>query len=474
MLDSGPYQTAFSGPTPVATSHPWESGQYNTPSLFPPLAGSTTPQPPPFPPQFAAPPYGGTTPDPIQGGAPRITGLLYAPTNADVGSRQAADHKNAGRWEQARDLEQRLFDQHQKALGVAHITSLSAAFDYTETTLSLGYLEDASRWADWVFETGSSALGPKHPLVLKTNRIRGTVLIFRHQFQKADELLGSAFVDQQDILGNDHPDTLETERALGLTCHAMGRLQDAEMRLRRRLEARTRRLGENHIQVAEAAIDLVTATIPASLNMPGTITQFHQAAMLIDNIYTRLRTSFGPQNQLTIRALRIHGHFKLLQGETTEATDLLRRALSNAEALLGRDHPETIDIVALMVQLHNGQGFAFYGMSPSPALRGWCERYATWLEQRMGLNMPQTRSMLKLLGLSYMGESNYIEAEKCFERLVRSYQGVNSNEAQEANSMYQVCRMNSGLMRGQGFGGGGGGGGQDLASIFSRLGLFRD
>jgi tetratricopeptide (TPR) repeat protein len=364
-----------------------------------------------------------------------------------------------------------MFHEHQRTLGVAHISSLSAAFDYTETTFLLGYLKDASQWAVWVFGTGSSALGPKHPLVLKVNRIRGEVLLYRGELQKAEDLLGGTFVDQQDSLGSDHPDTLETERALGHACHTMGRIQDAEARLRHRLEETTRRLGENHIKVSAAAIDLVRATLPASSNALGTIGQFQQAAMVIDDVHRRLRASFGPQHQLTIRALRVYGHVKLLQGETTEATDMLRRALSNAEALLGRDHPETIEVVALMVLLHSGSGFPQLGGLGSPAMRGWCERYTTWLEQRLGLDIPETRSMLNVLALSHMQESNYVEAEKYYERLVRSYQGMNSKESQEANNMYQLCRMNTGLLRGQAFGGGGG---QGLADVLSRLGLFRN
>jgi tetratricopeptide (TPR) repeat protein len=308
--------------------------------------------------------------------------------------------------------------------------------------------------------------------MLKVNRIRGEVLVYQGEFQKAEELLRSTFVDQQDSLGSDHPDKLETERALGYTCHAMHRIPDAEARLRNRLEEMTRRLGENHIKVSAAAIDLVRVTLPASADLLGTINQFQQAAMVMDDVHKRLRASFGPQNQLTIQALRVHGHVKILQGETTEATDMLRRALSNSEALLGRDHPETIEVVALMVLLHAGQGgAASFGLLVSPAARGWCERYTTWLEQRRGLKNPETRSMLKVLGLSHMQERNYIEAEKYYERLVRSYQGMNSKDAQEANSMYEIIRMNTGLLRGQAFGGGGG---QDLAGLFSRLGLFRN
>ncbi len=457
-------------PTPAAALPVWGGGpqpgqditSFSSPS---PLAvGFTTPQPPPH---LA----GNITPSPVQGSPQPIIGLMYSPTDADPRSRQAADAKNAGRWEDARQLEQQVFDEHQRTLGVTHLTTLTAAYAYTQTTFSLGYLDAASRWADWVIGTGSNALGPNHTLVLKANRIRGEILAIRGRHQQAEDILAVTFMEQQDNLGSDHPDTLETERALGRASGCAGNVENAETRLRHRLDTMTRCLGENHIKVASANVDLVIAGLKGSSDSSNWVNAFRpvgHSTIAIDDIHARLKASVGPHNQVTIRALRASAHTRVLQGETTSASDMLRRALSVAEAVLGRDHPETIEIISVLVLLHSRQDLRA-GRVGSPAARAWCERCAVWLEQRVGLDVPETRTALNFLGLSYMRETNYVEAEKYFERLVRSYQGVDSKEARQANSYYQACRMNTSLQRRVV----GGIGGQNFGGLFSSRGLFR-
>lgn len=468
---------------PASGFHGWtpdhhQPGSYPGPP--PPqqgAAGTSTPQPPPLPPRFAAPPPShGKTPDvgAQAAGTQRITGVAYEPTSTDARSLQVAGHKNAGRWEQARQLEQHMMNEYHRTLGTAHRTSLAAAYDYTATTINLGYLEEASRWADWTFQTSSSALGPKDPVTLKVNRIRGVVLNIRGQHQEAENILAGTLVEQQDLLGDDHPDTLETVKELAMLWRTMGRVKDAETRLQHRMETMTRILGENHIRVADAAMDLLSLALHAQRASHHAASffgnsQFGQVAMLIDDIHRRLRDSVGPQNQVTIRALKICGEVRLTSGETTAASDMLRRALSNAESLLGPDHPETMAVVCLMAALcsrqDGGGGISFTTVS-TPTMRPWLERYATWLEQHLGLNIPETRQTLNLLGLSYMSEKKYYEAERYYERLVQSYGGVHSKAAQDANQMYQLCRMNTSLNRRAA------GGGADLAGLFSKLGFL--
>jgi len=440
-------------PAPTSSFSGWEGrGQQGYTTFSPPPASNfATPQPPPLPPRFPPPPSGNATPDPSRSETRHITGFMYSPTGTDARSAQVAELKNAGCWEQARQLEQQIFEEYQRTLGITHLTTLTAAYDITATTLDLGYLEDGARWADWVIQTGSGTLGAKHPLLLKVNRLKGEILIIKGQYQEAENILAGVLVDQQDRLGNDHLDTLETERELGQACRSMGRQKDAQARLEHRAEALTRRLGENHIQVSAAIIDLVSALAPSPIADPfgvvGAEPQIHQTAILINALHERLRASVGPQNQVTIRALRVCGHLKILQGETTEASDMLRRALSNAEESLGRDHPETIAVVAMIGMLYSKQDGPSFTRVGSPAMWPWFERYADWLERRLGLMIPETRTILNMLAQSYMGEKKYIEAEKYYERLIRSYQGQNSPEAQNAAAMYQLCRMNTGLYR---------------------------
>lgn len=364
---------------------------------------------------------------------------MYPPTSTDAKSKEAADHKNSGRWEQARQLAHQQFSEHTRALGETHLETLTAAYDYTETTFSLGYLGDATRWADWVFETGRSVLGSTHPLVLKVSRIKGEIWTIRGQYAEAEDILSATLVEQQDApnIGTDHPDTFETERALAQACQAMDRTDEAVKRLQRRLDTMTRCLGESHIKVCAATVDLLAAKLSYSW-IPRN--KLQETAREVEDLLQRLKESVGLRNQVTIGALRVWGHVKILEDRTIEAIDALRRALSHAEALLGRDHPETGKVVGLMVMLHTRRGRSSSNLYGTPAMLAWCDRYATWLEQRMGLDIPETRSVLTILAGFYSIQHENAKAAEYYERLVRSYQGVNSREAREANMRYEICR----------------------------------
>jgi len=370
---------------------------------------------------------------------------MYAPTNSDAKSRVAADHKNSGRWEQARQLEQELFKENMSTLGANHIKTLTAAYDYTETTFTLGYLKDASDWVDWAFETGRNALdpnGPDYTLVLKINRIRGEIRTLRGQYAEAENILSGTLIEQQDhnLLGSDHHDTLETERALAQACQAMDRTDEAVARLQRRLETMRGCLGKTHIKVAASTLDLLTARLSRSWTPHD---ELQEVAREAEDLLKRLKESLGPRHQVTIGAFRVCGHVKIHQDKTIEASDALRRALSNAEALLGRDHPETGKIVGLMVMLYTRRVDPSSNLYGSPAMLAWCDRYATWLEARMGLDIPETRSVLSVLATFYLYEGEHAEAARYYERLVRSYMGVNSEEARHVANLYESCRRNA-------------------------------
>jgi tetratricopeptide (TPR) repeat protein len=432
---------------------------------------------------------------------------LYSPTIPnDANSAKAADHKNAGRWEQARTLEQQMFEGYQSTLGITHVSTLTAAVDLTITTATLGYLADAERWVDWVIQIGAGTLGMKHPLLLKINRIKGEIMASKGQYAEAENLISGVLVDQQDLLGVDHLDTLETERALGDTCQRMGRQQDAEARMRHRVETLTKRLGRDHVLVARALLDLflaliypeITASLNTNNNNPwiptvsGNRLQLEQAASSVGELHGRLRACLGAQHPLTIHALRVLGQAKAAQGQTTEASDMFRRALHNAEEVLGQDNPETLAIVCQIGLLYNkrdqevaqvtavqqvinrGSGA---GGAPSTA-RPWFERYADWLDRRVGLVIPATREVLCVLAMSYMAEQKLVEAEKYLERLVCAYQQdpkvANSPEAVQAANLLQSCRMNTMWMRSMGNGSGSGNDGGDLVGMLGRLGFYSD
>ena len=64
----------------------------------------------------------------------------------------------------------------------------------------------------------------------------GVILLVQGQIQQANAVLGNVLVRQQDCIGDNHFDTLETQGPLAMAAQAAGRRQDAFARLKRRSE----------------------------------------------------------------------------------------------------------------------------------------------------------------------------------------------------------------------------------------------
>ena len=380
---------------------------------------------------------------------------MYSPTGHDQRSLKLAEHKNMGRWDQAKLLEHQIFQEHQRTLGSEHLTTLMTGYNLAVADLGLGYVNDAAKWCSWASSTAQRTLGPEHHLSMKAESLSGEILLEQGKYEEAETICASVFVHQQDNLGDEHLDTLETQRRLGAACAALGRVQDGIHRLQKRTETLSRLLGEKHVQVFESKLDLVEIMVVSSAAKGGAQygmacfnNELWQASEIMPPIYQDLRSSLGPKHPLTIRSLGICGMIKALEGQSTEASDMLRLALTNSETALGRDHPQTMSIVISMGRLYCKQigGVVIPGMVSAEA-RPWLKRYADWIKTRKGINHPEARSTFTLLGMYSMTNKDYVEAEKYYEQLSIGYRGENSKEATNANSMLQLCKMNTMYMK---------------------------
>ncbi|KAK0665214.1 hypothetical protein QBC41DRAFT_16307 [Cercophora samala] len=493
-LEKQPQPAASQPRIPIING--WDGQDRPSPPVLPPRPKSAqntpgrrsvSPQPPAF---FSPPPdpgYG--SPEPA---TQEVFGDIYFPTDpADPRSVREAELRNANKWEEVRQLERQIFEEHQRTLGQENAETISAAYEIAYTAYDTGYLLECERWADWALQVGRQFLSSKHPLILKLNRLKGEILTEKGDWEEAENILANTLVDQQDALGTNHVDTLTTERALGVVCHALKRPEDARNRLQHRLEGLSEVLGENHVLVVSAVIDLIEISTPSPdadpYGLEKTNPNVISAEAGIRDLYTKLRHSVGPTNRITLRALRNHGKLKILLGDVTEAGDLLRRAKSQTEETLGKDHPDTMATVVAMAILYAKTGAPGPGVFPA-ASRPWMELYLQWLEPRKGIKVAEVQNALAMLGMSYVKDGLWVEAEGCFEKLVTAYQGTKkqgSNEAQQANMWLETCRMTTrtmGVARNRGYGGGGNGGGGgrggggagDLANLLATLGLGRN
>ncbi len=135
------------------------------------------------------------------------------------------------------------------------------------------------------------------------------------------------------ILGDAHGDTLEAEHLAAGLLGDMGRLAEAEPRLREIAGAMRRVLGEGHIRTLEAQLNLGT-----TLMNQGRI---GEAEAVFCETFILSSEAFGPSSRLAIHSLSRMGIVQMMAENHAEAEVTLDQAL--AEALAA--YPETNALV---------------------------------------------------------------------------------------------------------------------------------
>lgn len=432
--------------------------------FIPPMPPSTASSPPPVPPRIHS---NSSTPYQVQGRsypAQRVTGVIFNALDNDPRSLRSAELKNRARWDEARTVEYEIFQEHLRTLGPDHFSTLSVAYNLAEVELETNYLDKANEWCQWVSENAQRVFGTKHPLTMKTESLTAEVLCQQSKYQEAESVCANVLARQQMTIGEDHLDTCDTRRRLGITYNALGRRQNAVTTAEKLTDTLKRLLGETHIRVFGSVLDALEYIISTQSGDANTLIvmrfqpDVQRAVDMLLQVYQELRTALGHTHPSTIRALCLHGRGQSLMQQSTEASETLRRALASAEEALGPDHPLTIDIVGnigVMYALQNGYAQGVLPNSRAAEAFPWLIRYLNWVEHRKGKDNLETQSTLELLGTLHFNAKEYEHAQQYYERIVASSTS-DSKVTERINSHLQLCRANTMYTRrglGSGIGG---------------------
>ena len=95
-------------------------------------------------------------------------------------------------------------------------------------------------------ETKRRVLGNEHPDTLNTIHTQCLLLLAEENYPTAEPLLNQLLETQQRVLGQEHPDALITMSSLARLYFNEGKYAQAEAVARKHLDARRRSLGEEH------------------------------------------------------------------------------------------------------------------------------------------------------------------------------------------------------------------------------------
>jgi tetratricopeptide (TPR) repeat protein len=214
-----------------------------------------------------------------------------------------------------------------------HPAALAARYSLAAALEAQGRNKDAEQMLREVLIGQQQVLGNDHPDTLTTRC--GLARVISHtRYGPAEPLYRDVLADQQRVLGDNDPRTLLTRHALAKTIGRQGRANEAEQMYRQVLASRREVLGDDHPDTLATRHALAW-----SISWQGRYTEAEQ----------QYRSVLADQQRILS-----DGHFHVLstqhdlarsiakQGRNREAERRYREVLTGQQKVMGDDHPATL------------------------------------------------------------------------------------------------------------------------------------
>lgn len=179
------------------------------------------------------------------------------------------------------------------------------------------------------------------------------VLAYRYRdlglYDGALPLQTSALEIRRRVLGEEHPDTLNSIYNMGVLLRHQGKFGEAEPYLREAMEIRRRVLGEDHLDTLDSINSLAVFLVNVRGKL-GEAERYHREAL------EKFRRVLGEDHPDTLNAIQNMGVLLRDQGKLGEAEQYLREAMEKSRRVSGEDHPMTLPSIFNVGSLLQAQG----------------------------------------------------------------------------------------------------------------------
>ncbi|GLB39599.1 putative patatin-like phospholipase [Lyophyllum shimeji] len=263
----------------------------------------------------------------------------------------------------------------------------------------------------WVMlvEARKQMLGKDHPDTLQS--IANLALTYWSQghFKEAEKLGVEVVEAMKQVLGKDHPNTLKSIANLAETYRSQGRFKEAENLKVEVVEARKRLLGKDHPDTLTGI-----ANLAETYRSQG---RFKEAEELGVEVVEAMKQVLGKDHPDTLKSI---GNLALTyenQGCFKEAERLGVEMMEAMKQVLGKDHPDTLHSIANLAETYQSQGrfkeAEKLGVEVVEAKK-----------QVLGKDHPDTLSSIANLAATYGGQGRFEEAEKLGVEVVEARKKV--------------------------------------------------
>ncbi|HEX6864198.1 MAG TPA: serine/threonine-protein kinase, partial [Thermoanaerobaculia bacterium] len=216
------------------------------------------------------------------------------------------------------------------------------------TYLFLGELGSARTHLDRALTLRNQVLGPDHPDTLDTRRERARVLFMMGDPRQAVAEVRQVLARQEEVLGRDDPRTLQS---VGQLASILAEGQDAA-------EART--LAERLVATYESQLGPLAAETLRAQNLLSRILiaqgEYARAETLARETAAAQQRAFGPENPDALSTLNTLAGALWFQDKLPELEQIVRKTLEIKVRLYGAEHPEVLDLKNNLATLLAGVG----------------------------------------------------------------------------------------------------------------------
>jgi CHAT domain-containing protein/Tfp pilus assembly protein PilF len=301
----------------------------------------------------------------------------------------------AGKFNEARPVGERVLELREKALGADHP-------DVAEVLNSLAILysiigDDARAEASFqrALTIREKALGPDHPALAQPLNNLALIYQDRNDYARAESFLRRALDISEKALGSEHPDVALRYNNLATIYGDRGDYAKAEPLFKRALSIWEKALGPDHPALAQALNNLAL--------IHKTKGDYAQAEALFRRALNIFEKATGPEHPILVQALMNLADLHKDMGDYAQAEALYERALNIGKKALRPNHPAI--------------GRGFFNLAVIYRKRGdyakaelLYERALTIVENALGPDHPNVADVLNELAVLYVAKDNLGQA----------------------------------------------------------------
>jgi len=335
---------------------------------------------------------------------PRIDQLEQRPViQSSLLYTYASTYSGLGLLGEALAFAERAFRNRETHLGEFHLATIEAIVLWADLLVKTGQYDIAEQWAREAIARTSNGNTDGLTLLFVANAVVADALQKRGKFLEAEELLRNNLIGRSELLGKDHPDTLQSMTQLATIFWHQNRLGEAERLHREVLKKRTELFGEDHPDTVSTLNGLAVVVSESGQLTEGI--KLHRATL-----EKRTRV-LGTEHPDTLASMANLAWVLGQQGQFADAEAQTRQVWEIEKRILGPEHPDTLTTMGNLAS-------ALERLDRMPEAEKL--HRIVWLERSkiLGEEHPSTLTGLNDLAVALARQGKYQQAKTLFQDLI--------------------------------------------------------